>query len=53
MWLKKAKVPDSDAIWYLDYFKYAEFDGDVHLSCFGPEILFMGIFDPKKSKPFV
>ena len=32
--------------WYLGQFEYAEFNGDVHFFCFGPEILFLGKFDP-------
>ena len=27
---------------YLDYLKYAKFEGDVHLFCVSPEILFLG-----------
>ena len=31
----------SAKIWYLDKFKYAEFDGGVHFFCFIPEIPFL------------
>ena len=27
---------------YLDYLKYAKFEGDVYLFCVSPEILFLG-----------
>ena len=34
--------------WYLDLFKYAEFNGNVHFFWFRPEILFLGgKFGPK------
>ena len=31
----------------VDKFDYAEFDGAVCLYCFGPEVVFSCIFDPK------
>ena len=30
----------------VDYFEYAEFNGDVHFFCFQPKVLFLGKFDP-------
>ena len=34
-------------IWYPDLFEYAEFNGDVHLFCLRPQIIFLGKFGPK------
>ena len=38
----------SNNLWMVvDKFDYAEFDGAVCLYCFGPEVVFFCIFDPK------
>ena len=38
--------------WYPDYFEHAEFNGDVHVSCFGLKIPFWSKFSPKNQLLF-
>ena len=41
-------------IWYLDQFEHAEFNGNVHFSCFRTGIPCSGKFGPKKQNcPFI
>ena len=40
--VQKIILTIQDGIWYLDYFKYAEFDGHVLFFCFGQKIPFWG-----------
>ena len=46
-WCCSLFLPVSGETWYLDKFKYAEFNGDVHFFPFRQEIPFLGKFDPK------
>ena len=50
IWSTKSKLPVQDKIGFPDQFKYAEFDGNAHFFCFGPETPFLGIPDPKISE---
>ena len=43
----KSKLLVSAEIWYLDQFKYAEFNYAAHFFHFRHEILFFGKFSPK------
>ena len=45
--VQKTKIVSQHEIWHLHVSEYAEFDGDVQLSCFGLEIPFFGKFGPK------
>ena len=47
IWSKKLKLSSYGKTWYLDWFEYAELNGDVHLFRFGPEIPFLGKFGLK------
>ena len=38
--------------WYLNQFKYAEFNGDVHFFRLRPEIPYLGNFDPKNQNSY-
>ena len=40
IWFKKAKLSDCGKTWCLDYFKYGELDGNVHLFCYVQETHF-------------
>ena len=47
---KKSEFSVYAEIWYLDEFKYSEFNGHVHIFCLSLETLFLGKFDLKKKK---
>ena len=46
IWSKKLKLSVQGETRYLNLFKYAEFNGDVHFFCFWLKILFLGKFGP-------
>ena len=45
---KDLKLSAWDESWYLDLFQYAEFGGNVHLSCFGLEMHLLDKFGQEK-----
>ena len=47
IWSNKLKSSVQGETLDLNHFKYAEFNGDVHLFCFWVEIPFLGKFGPK------
>ena len=48
IWSRKSKLSiEANKIWYLDWFEYTEFNGDVHFFCFQPEIMLLDKFGSK------
>ena len=47
IWSKTSKLSVYADVGHLDWFKYVEFNGDIHLFRFWPEIPFLGKFGPK------
>ena len=50
IWSKNLRLSLWAEIWYLDYFEYAQFNGDAEVFCFRPKIPFLGnLFQKNKT----
>ena len=47
IWSQNSKFSAYAETWYLDYFEYAQFNGDLNFFHFAPEILILGKLSPK------